>query len=180
MDEQKDIVYNKEIAEVFADPTLYGVKIHIENIKKETNSVEIKKEYISGLEIILTPQDISTAPSILSEIGRCIELMHIEGIGTEICVMLGHISQNVIPVAEQLIKSKVYSECFVLYKAVPQAINKIIFLLTILNNTLPSMKDSLSNANEDISLALSISEEDPFLENKSKPRLSAIKQSLSS
>lgn len=178
MDQKKDPLYDKEVAKIFADPFLYGVQIHMENIEKETNTVEIKKEYILGLETILTKQDISTAPSILPEIGKCVDLINIKGVEADMCVMLGHISQNVIPVAEQLIKSKVYSKCLSMHKNVPMAINKIIFLFTILNNTLPSLRDALIDANEDIQQIFSISEDDPHLEQKSKPRLAAIKNSF--
>ncbi|KAI5179825.1 hypothetical protein NEOKW01_0288 [Nematocida sp. AWRm80] len=174
---EKNFVYDKEVAKLFSDPYFHGVTMHIENIKKEDNSPETKREYIDGLESILVKQDISTAPSILPLLKECVDLMHTPEVQSDICVMLGHISQNVQPVALELVKAHVFKECMVLYKNTPATANKIIFLLTILNNTLPSLLNSIVAIGDTPEDLFNLSQA-PELTPQSQDRLKVLLKSL--
>ncbi|KAI5171205.1 hypothetical protein NEFER03_0607 [Nematocida sp. LUAm3] len=176
--EKKNFTYDPEIAQIMADPYLHAVQMHIENVEKEENTTEVKKEYILGLETLLVNQDLSTASSIIQEIGNMPRLVHIPGVEPDVCVMLGHISQNVQEVAQKLIDGRIFSECIKLFKTRPTALSKILFLFTVLNNTLPSMRESLLSANEDPADIEKIEDSNCVSDEKSKSRLSALKASL--
>ncbi|OAG29076.1 hypothetical protein NEDG_01215 [Nematocida displodere] len=166
--------YDRGLAEILIDPFLYAVRLHIENIELETNTVEIKREYVEGLESILVQKDISTAVSIVPELKNCIKLMHVPNIEEDVCVMLGHIAQNVRPVSEELVRERVFRECFVLYEKKPLAASKIIFLLTTLNNTLADFVPLLREAGEDPSVLSRLVLGEVSLNTKSKERLSVL------
>ncbi|KAI5190819.1 hypothetical protein NEMIN01_1221 [Nematocida minor] len=176
--EKEQANYDKETAEIFSDPYAYAVDMHIENIKKPENTVEIKKEYIQGLETILVRQDISTATSIFPKLEKCVELIDTPSVESDMCAMLGHIAQNVEPVAKELLRCKVFSKCIDLYKSKPETVNKILFLFTVINNTVADLSNELRRCNEDPSIIKDISPTDVHLNERSKERLIAISQSL--
>lgn len=175
---KKNFTYDPEVAKIMADPYLHAVQMHIENIEKEENTTEVKKEYILGLETLLVNQDLSTTPSIIGQIGKMPRLVHVPGVEADICVMLGHISQNVQEVAQKLIDEKIFSECMSLFERRPSALNKILFLFTVLNNTLPSMRASLLRAKEDPLLLEKISETNCLADEKTQGRLTELKKAL--
>lgn len=170
--------YSKETAEIFADPFGYVVDVHIENIKKDENTVDVKKEYILGLETILVRQDVSTAPSIFVKIKDCVSLLEVPEVEEEVCAFLGHISQNVQPVAKEIVKCQILSKCMGVYEKKPETINKIVFLLIVLNNTLKDFAGELLSANEDPAILKTISTADSDINEKTKERLSALLAAL--
>ncbi|EIJ87375.1 hypothetical protein NEPAR06_0918 [Nematocida parisii] len=176
--EEKNIEYDKEMAEIFVDPYKYAVTVHISNIKSPNNTVEIKKEYIEGLETILVKQDISTAASIFKMLGDCTDLISVPGVEDDVCRMLGYIAQNVEPVAKELLRCGVVKKCMDLYKDKPEAVNGIVFLFTILNNTLSDFSAEIKASGEDPSIISQISKDGPHITSKSQERLAEIIKSL--
>lgn len=173
--EKKEEAYNKEDAEIFMDPYKYAVEVHIKNIKKKENTPEVKQEYIQGLETILVRQDISTAASIFPMIESCVDLIDTKDVEEDICVMLGHISQNVYAVAKELIRCKIFSKCISLYKRKPQTIKKILFLFTVIKNTVSDLPAILETelSEEEAATLQSIEKEEAHLNEQAKKRLSA-------
>ncbi|KAH9385940.1 uncharacterized protein NEMAJ01_0836 [Nematocida major] len=176
--QKKQTDYDKSTAKMFLDPYKYVIEVHIENIQKPENTVEIKKEYITGLETILVRQDISTASSIFPLIAKCVGLLDVPGLEEDVCVMLGHISQNVEPVARELVRCQVLSRCMELYRKRPEAVNKMLFLLTVINNTVKDLRSALEASGQDPAALKCISATDEHMSEKSKERLCDILSSL--
>ncbi|KAI5134161.1 hypothetical protein NEAUS04_0520 [Nematocida ausubeli] len=172
--EEKQMEYDKETAEIFNDPYRYAVDLHIKNIRSDANTVEIKKEYILGLETILVKQDISTAISIFARIGECVDLIDVQEVEEDVCGMLGFISQNVEPVAREMVRCRVVEKAIALYKRKPEAVDAIILLFTILNNTLNGLQEAVKAEGQDPSIIKEISTESEHMSSKSKSRLAVI------
>ncbi|KAI5186629.1 hypothetical protein NEHOM01_1597 [Nematocida homosporus] len=170
----EETITEKEIGMILADPYAHAVSLHIENIEKPSNSIETKNEYIDGLEAMLIHSSVSTAPSILAKMKDLVKLIHVPGVEANMCVLLGHMTQNVIVISQELVKCHIFSECLALSRTRPTALPKIAFLLTILDNTLPNFKELLIKANEDPLKIRDFLSAETVIDSKTEARLTAL------
>jgi len=176
--EERNFEYDKDAAEAFSDPFFFALCIHIENIQKEENPPEIKKEYIEGLETLLGQEDISSSPVILEELKKCAPLIHTSGVENEMCVMLGHVVQNVEKASRALVQGRVFRECIALYRKKPQTVKKIVFLLTVLNNTLKELPLEIKCAGCDPKQLEEIGLADKHLDATAQERLKVLRKAF--
>lgn len=169
--------YDQEAAKAFANPSLYAIAHYLETIEDAETPVATKKECLDELEMLLVNQDISTTPAVLPQLRRCLLLLRVPGVEAEVCTFLGYISQNVAPVAQELVTGGVFSECAELYRCQPECLNKILFLLNILVNTLPNLAGLLPAGGSE-SAILEIALDAPELDDRARERLAAIKKAV--
>ncbi|KAI5189019.1 hypothetical protein NECID01_0374 [Nematocida sp. AWRm77] len=175
--EQKEELYDKETGKLFSNPLFYGIVHYIEKIEDPSVPLKIKQECIYELEIVLVTQSASTSPDVLGIMERFVGLLHVPEMESEVCMLLGYISQNTQPVAESLVSSGVFEEALGVYRKHPAYAKQVLFLLSILSHAVPDLLSLLHTHGATPSSLLDIAEAD--LDEKSKERLASLKEKLS-
>jgi hypothetical protein len=125
--------YDREVAEMIANPYPHLLRECIEKVKGAEASTEEKKGALDDIEHLMA-RGIVSDRGTLDLFGELISLLDVSEVSREVCVMLGHVVQNVPVAIDELVKCGVIRHLQKVFERDRETGDKVVFLLAVVAN----------------------------------------------